>query len=255
MNFQIILAVGTILEVSKYMDMIFTWKHEICWLHVLVVDPNLIPQYINVFIGDYMYELRFWVEGGSDRNDHNPIALDFMDNGDADAQREDGMEEDKPTKGKEEEKSAPRSQLLTAATSTSVVRRSIVAVNKKVYHNSLCPGFGAREKHVHAEVQELHGTLVNIMERMDGARLPAAPTTIKPQVIIKPMPAMEPTSLVPTPMQPGQVINQQTELMEVNHDDTTQKHGAQMSNSLNTEELANYTLSSHVTRIKKRLLD
>jgi hypothetical protein len=41
-NFFIIWAVGSILGVTKDVDMVFTRKHDICHLHVLVLDPNLI---------------------------------------------------------------------------------------------------------------------------------------------------------------------------------------------------------------------
>jgi hypothetical protein len=35
-------VVGSILGVTKDVDMVFTRKHDICHLHVLVLDPNLI---------------------------------------------------------------------------------------------------------------------------------------------------------------------------------------------------------------------
>ena len=56
-EFVIIWAIGSILGVSKVVDMKFTRKHDICRLHVLVLDPNIIPQFVDVVIGDYLYGL------------------------------------------------------------------------------------------------------------------------------------------------------------------------------------------------------
>jgi hypothetical protein len=58
-NFFIIWVVGSILGVTKDVDMVFTRKHDICHLQVLVLDLNLIPQFLDVVIGDYLYTLQF----------------------------------------------------------------------------------------------------------------------------------------------------------------------------------------------------
>lgn len=115
-EFPIIWAVGTILGVSKEVDMMFMWNYGICRLQVLVVDPNLTPQFVNVVIGDYMYELRFRVEAGGDGTDKPPMPFDFMDKGDGEGRQDDDMEEDDTTRGKKEEKlaSEPKTQAKDA---------------------------------------------------------------------------------------------------------------------------------------------
>jgi hypothetical protein len=45
------------LGVTKDVDMVFTRKHKICRLQVLVLDPNLIPQFVVVVIGNRLYTL------------------------------------------------------------------------------------------------------------------------------------------------------------------------------------------------------
>jgi hypothetical protein len=57
-DFLIIWAVGSILGITKNVDMVFTRKHEICRLQVLVLDPNLIPQFVEVVIGESLYTLQ-----------------------------------------------------------------------------------------------------------------------------------------------------------------------------------------------------
>ena len=56
-EFVIIWVIGSILGVSKAVDMKFTRKYNICRLQVLVLDPNIIPQFVDVVIGDYLYGL------------------------------------------------------------------------------------------------------------------------------------------------------------------------------------------------------
>jgi hypothetical protein len=55
-------AIGTILGVTKDDDMKFTREYERAQLQVLVLDPSLIPQSIDVVIGEFIYELHFCVE-------------------------------------------------------------------------------------------------------------------------------------------------------------------------------------------------
>ena len=56
-EFVTIWAIGSILGVSKVVDMKFTRKHDICRLQVLVLDPNIIPQFVDLVICDYLYGL------------------------------------------------------------------------------------------------------------------------------------------------------------------------------------------------------
>lgn len=51
-------------------------------LQVMVLDPNLIPQFVDVIIGDYLYELQFRVEENMDANNLEPMEVDHGgDNG------------------------------------------------------------------------------------------------------------------------------------------------------------------------------
>jgi hypothetical protein len=58
-QFLLIWVVGSILGVTKAVDMKFTNKFDVCRLQVLVLDPSIIPQYVDVVIGDFLYELQF----------------------------------------------------------------------------------------------------------------------------------------------------------------------------------------------------
>jgi hypothetical protein len=51
----IIWVVGAIMGVMKDMDMVFMRNHGISRMHVLVLNPNLIPKSINIVIGDGIY--------------------------------------------------------------------------------------------------------------------------------------------------------------------------------------------------------
>jgi hypothetical protein len=61
-DYPTIWAIGTILGVTKNVDMKFTKILDRLRFQVLVLDPNLIPQSVDVVIGDFIYELHFKVE-------------------------------------------------------------------------------------------------------------------------------------------------------------------------------------------------
>jgi hypothetical protein len=61
-DYLIIWAVGSILGVTKEVDMVFTRRFDICRLLVLLMNPNLVSQAVNVVIGENLYELKFHVE-------------------------------------------------------------------------------------------------------------------------------------------------------------------------------------------------
>lgn len=81
-EFEVIWAVGSILGVTKEVDMKFTRKYDRCRLQVLVLDPNLILQYVDVVIGDYLYELQFRVEEKTDNDNPEPMDMDNIGNND-----------------------------------------------------------------------------------------------------------------------------------------------------------------------------
>lgn len=78
-QYLLIWAVGSILGVTKAVDMKFTNKFDVCRLQVLVLDPNLIPQFVDIVIGDHLYELQFRVEENVDSD--NPVLMDMDDEG------------------------------------------------------------------------------------------------------------------------------------------------------------------------------
>jgi hypothetical protein len=55
-------VVGTILGVMKDIDIKFTREYERARFQVLVLKPSLIPQSVNMVIGEFIYELHFCVE-------------------------------------------------------------------------------------------------------------------------------------------------------------------------------------------------
>jgi hypothetical protein len=80
-DFLIIWVVGSILGITKDVDMVFTRKHEICRLQVPVLDPNLIPQFVEVVIGESLYTLQFWVEENIEDNEPEPMDMDDYQDG------------------------------------------------------------------------------------------------------------------------------------------------------------------------------
>jgi hypothetical protein len=61
-DFLTIWAIGSILRVTKDVDMLFTSRFNRARLQVLVLDPALILISCDVVIGEDIYELRFKVE-------------------------------------------------------------------------------------------------------------------------------------------------------------------------------------------------
>lgn len=72
----------------------FTNKYEICRLQCRVLDPCLIPFFVDVVIGDYLYELQFQVEQNT--NAENPKPMD-MDNYNFDGEDAENNGNDAPT--------------------------------------------------------------------------------------------------------------------------------------------------------------
>jgi hypothetical protein len=68
--------------VTKAVDMKFTYKFDVCRLQVLVLDPNLIPQFVDVVIGDHLYELHFHVEENMNEDNLEPMDMDDCGFGD-----------------------------------------------------------------------------------------------------------------------------------------------------------------------------
>jgi hypothetical protein len=75
-EFLTIWAIGTILGVSKDVDMKFMRQYDRAHFQVMVLDPLLIPHSIDIVIGEYLYELHFKVE---QEEMVNPIPIDMDD--------------------------------------------------------------------------------------------------------------------------------------------------------------------------------
>jgi hypothetical protein len=63
-DYLILWAVRSIMGVRKDMDMEFTRQQNISRVHVMVMNPNLIPNSVNIVIGDGLYEAQ--VSGGDE---------------------------------------------------------------------------------------------------------------------------------------------------------------------------------------------
>ena len=74
-EFPIIWTIGSILGVSRAVDTKFTKKYGRARMKVAVLDPHLIPDLVDVVIGDFVYELQFRVE--KDMSDGEPQVIDM----------------------------------------------------------------------------------------------------------------------------------------------------------------------------------
>ncbi len=116
-EYLIIWAVGSILGITKAVDMLFTRRYEIARLQVLVLDPSLIPDVVDVAIGDHLYELSFKVE--SDIGAGDPVPLDMDNFGDGDGKRNDDGENEKDMGNK----SGPGVSDVSMATDSNLTER------------------------------------------------------------------------------------------------------------------------------------
>jgi len=90
-EFPIIWAIGSILGVPRAMDTKFTKKNGRARLKVAVLNPDLIPDLVDVVIGDFVYELQFRVEKDMTDGESQVIDMDST------------MDEDKAPEEKEPE--------------------------------------------------------------------------------------------------------------------------------------------------------
>jgi hypothetical protein len=72
--------------------MVFSRKYEIGQMQVLVLDPNLIPQFVDVVIGDYLYSLQFKVGESGEDGEPQPMDMDNFQE-DEDEQQDENMKE------------------------------------------------------------------------------------------------------------------------------------------------------------------
>jgi hypothetical protein len=77
-DYLVIWTVGSILGVTKDVDMVFTRRFDISRMQVLVMNPNLIPQSMNVVIDENLYELKFRVELHTEASNPQPMEMDHL---------------------------------------------------------------------------------------------------------------------------------------------------------------------------------
>jgi hypothetical protein len=85
-DYLVIWAVGSILGITKDVDMMFTQRFDTSRMQVLVMNPNLIPYSVNVVIGDNLYELKFTMELTIEASNPQLMEMDHQDDG-ADLQK------------------------------------------------------------------------------------------------------------------------------------------------------------------------
>ncbi|PWZ46274.1 hypothetical protein Zm00014a_005638 [Zea mays] len=126
---SVIKEVGSMLGISNEVDMVFTRKFDRARMQVAVLDPNLIPQFIHVVIGDYLYELKFKVEVAGDGEQPTPMDMDHFGANDDDEFHEQNKDDNLGDKGNS------RSKLLeTSKGSARVVNK--VSASKHCNNNS-----------------------------------------------------------------------------------------------------------------------
>jgi hypothetical protein len=103
-EFPIIWAIGSILGVPRAVDTKFTKKFGRVRMKVAVLDPNLIPDLVDIVIGDFVYELQFRVE--HDLSDGEPQVIDMDSTIDEDKGKGENNEDPMDEDGKKEGESA-----------------------------------------------------------------------------------------------------------------------------------------------------
>ena len=94
LEFPIVWAVGSILGVTRKVDMKFVKAHEMGRIQVAVLDPGLVPDLVDIVIGDFVYELQFRVENSDSESSPRPIDMDLDFDPNSDAEEEKNKEEE-----------------------------------------------------------------------------------------------------------------------------------------------------------------
>jgi hypothetical protein len=104
-EFLTVWTIGTILGVTKDVDMKFMWDYERARFQVMVLDPSLIPHSIDVVIREYIYELHLRVEH---EDMLNLVPIDMDDDVMDDRGEEDGEEHNNDPKPIQQDHSVQR---------------------------------------------------------------------------------------------------------------------------------------------------
>ncbi|CAO2038141.1 unnamed protein product, partial [Urochloa humidicola] len=92
-EFPIIWAIGSIFGVTHMVDMKFTKQHGRPRMKVAVLNSDLIPEFVDVVIGEYIYELQFRVEIEGDEINPLLINMDEQPKEDGDKDKEKHLDE------------------------------------------------------------------------------------------------------------------------------------------------------------------
>jgi hypothetical protein len=109
-DYPTIWAIGTILGVTKEVDMKFMRALDRPKFQVMVLDPDLITHSVDVVIGDFIYELHFKVEEEGMKDNAVLLKMDEKDDtgegaGKEDLHRASSMQTDHPGKGQRDRSS------------------------------------------------------------------------------------------------------------------------------------------------------
>ena len=73
-DFETIWALGSALGATHDVDLVFMRKHDICRFTVAVIDPDMIPESLDIMVGkDFIYEVHFRVEAEGEDNEPTPM--------------------------------------------------------------------------------------------------------------------------------------------------------------------------------------
>ncbi|WVZ93110.1 hypothetical protein U9M48_039117 [Paspalum notatum var. saurae] len=129
-DFPIIWAIGSILGATRKVDMKFTKLSGRARLQVAMLNPEYIPEFIDIVIGDYVYELQFRVEKEGEGAMPTLIDMDTQpeEDGNKEYERQDEDKENGENNAKKEnEHEAKGQQTTTVANGSGVVGTSAAA--------------------------------------------------------------------------------------------------------------------------------
>ncbi|KAJ1268671.1 hypothetical protein BS78_07G152400 [Paspalum vaginatum] len=110
-NFNILWAIGTALGVSRRVDLKFTREHKIAKIKVGCLDPDLIPEFLSMLIGEHVYDLQFRAEKNIDPENPVPIDTDLdppRDNGNDNSQEDPELPDNEYNNGMDVVDSGPK---------------------------------------------------------------------------------------------------------------------------------------------------
>ena len=114
-KFSFIWAVGYMIGASRFVDMKFTNAHGIARVKVACLNPELIPDYASIAVGDFVYDLQFRVEENIDPENPIPINMDIDLDKDDHEMGEDNSGKDTSTHNLGDSEKSPQAPIAPAA--------------------------------------------------------------------------------------------------------------------------------------------